>query len=202
MGEKVWGKNILTCTVITKWDLVGGCCREVGAEVGVGGWSRWCRLPGTSSRRMPPPTAFTGSPAHGHGHAQPRRHCRHRRRRRRCPQLSAPRLHLLPPASRRAASSCGLHMDAAAAVMRAAVALSVGCRLWDAARGALQFQCSLGAVACRAGGSQLHGRVHRSCIGTHGCMAFAFVCSKLGSRLISAILEYVILQGSSSSRTK
>ena len=83
------------------------------------------------------------------------------------------RIERQPPASRRAASSCGLHMDAAAAVMRAVVALSVGCRLWDAARGALQFQCSLGAVACRAGGSQLHGRVHRSCIGTHGCMAFA-----------------------------
>jgi hypothetical protein len=44
--------------------------------------------------------------------------------------------------------------------------------------------------------------VHRSCIGTHGCMAFAFVCSKLGPRSISAILEHVILQGSSSSRTK
>ena len=152
--RKVWGKKYGgTCTVITKWDLVGGCCREVGAEVGVGGWSRWCRLPGTSSRRMPPPTAFTGSPAHGHGHAQPRRHRRHRHHRRRCPPLPAPRLHLQPPPSCRAASSCGLHVDAASADTRAAVALSLGCHLCMLLVVPCRSKACCVQLHCRAGGS-------------------------------------------------
>ena len=149
MGEKVWGKNILTCTVITKWDLVGGCCREVGAEVGVGGWPRWCRLPGTSSRRMPPPTAFTGSPAHGHGHAQP------------VATADTVAAAAVAHNSRRRASTCCLqHLAAPPAAVAfiwmllppSCVPLwpspfTVGCHLWDAARGALQFQCSPCAVA-------------------------------------------------------
>ena len=91
-----------------------------------------------------------------------------------------------PPAaftvSLRRHSSCGFHLDAATAVTRAAVALSVDCRLWTL----LVVPCISNACCvhlhCRVGGSQLHCRVHRSCIGMHGCMAFAFVCRKLGPR--------------------
>ena len=158
--------------------------------------------PAEPPQAVPPPSASTGSPPYGHGHAQPHRHRRHRHRHRRCPPLPAPRLHLPPPPSRRAASSYGVHVDAAAAVMRNAVALFVGCRLWMLLVVPCRSNACCMQLHCRAGGSQLHCRAHRSCIGMHGCTAFAFVCGKLGSRSISAILEYVILQGSSSSRTK
>ena len=51
-----------------------------------------------------------------------------------------------------------------------------------AARGAVQIQCLLRAVALSCWWLELHCLVHRSRIGMHRCMAFAFVCRKLGPR--------------------
>ena len=92
------------------------------------------------------------------------------------------------------ASTCRLHHLAAlpAAVAFIWMPLLPSCvLLWPSSLAAgfgmlLVVPCSSNArwvqLHCRAGGSQLHGRVHRSCIGMHGCMAFAFVCRKLGPR--------------------
>ena len=173
--------------------LAQTCDRKACAAVCRGVRTKEC-APAEPPPAVPPPSASAGSPPHGHGHAQPRRHRRHRHRRRRCPPLPAPRLHLQPPPSCRAASSCGLHVDAASADTRAAVALSLGCHLCMLLVVPCRSKACCVQLHCRAGGLQLHCRALGSCTGMHGCMAFAFGCGKLGPRGKRSNLEIVILQ--------
>jgi hypothetical protein len=138
--------------ILQPFSFAQTCDRKACAAVCRGVRTKEC-APAEPPPAVPPPSASAGSPPHGHGHAQPRRHRRHRHRRRRCPPLPAPRLHLQPPPSCRAASSCGLHVDAASADTRAAVALSLGCHLCMLLVVPCRSKACCVQLHCRAGGS-------------------------------------------------